>query len=71
MTKGRSLRPRASQVLPHHTLVLVPQARIIRSPADSALDRFISREVAERMYQEGKLTLVDMGPDFPDSYMEV
>jgi hypothetical protein len=54
-----------------HTLCLTPVARIIKSTADSALDRFIPLDVAKRMYIEGKLTDVDMGPDYPDSYMEV
>jgi hypothetical protein len=64
MVAGRNLRPK-----PKHTLVLTPQARIVTSVTDSTRDRFIPRDVAKRMFDEGKLTEIDLGPDYPDTYM--
>lgn len=70
--KGRQLRPDPAKI-PRvlHTMRLTPVARIVRDTADSALDGFIPLEVAKQRCIDGSLTELDMGPEFPDSYLVI
>lgn len=49
---------------------LEKKARMIRDVRDASKDYFIPLEEAEKLYNEGKLYKLEMGPTYPNSYSE-
>lgn len=47
------------------------QVRVVKSVADSWDDQFIPIELAQELHDNGKLKKIDLGPDYPHSYMRI